>query len=181
MNETWTKQFKYVRERTSRKKILSFVVHERFLQFSFLPFMMKRTNEKTRFLSFMFIVRSCLDERMFVRPSCENFHPAVYIRAGVVHSTGYRLKFYRRTGKSWNHRHSPSSRICWSVGRLVGQLEIELYLLPQLHQTLDHHHHLWQEVIFPSTMIHKSVVLAGSLFHWEPSTSSYHQVELLLA
>ena len=48
-------------------------VHERFLQFSFLPFMMNRTNEKTRLLSFMFIVRSCLDERMFVRPSCENF------------------------------------------------------------------------------------------------------------
>ena len=73
-----------VRERCSRNSFLSFVVHEHvrscsvhvsfvrewFLLFSFLPFILTRTNEINRHWSFIVRPRSCLDERMFVRLSC---------------------------------------------------------------------------------------------------------------
>lgn len=50
--------------------------------------MMNRTNEKTRLLSFMFIVRSCLDERMFVLPSCESYLPFFQILPEISVSDG---------------------------------------------------------------------------------------------
>ena len=89
MNETRTKHERKfsldVHERNSWSQFLSFIVHERirasfvhvrfvherFLQISFLSFVSGRTNEKPRFFSFMFNVRSSLDERPFVRPGCD--------------------------------------------------------------------------------------------------------------
>ena len=78
---------KYVRERTSRIQFLSFIVHEhvrsssvhvsfiheRFLPFPFIPSILQRTNEKNRIWSFIVRPRSCLDERLFVRPSCGSY------------------------------------------------------------------------------------------------------------
>ena len=122
MNETSTTDKRTflldVRERNSWSRVLSFIVHERiracfvhirfvherFLPISLLSFVFGRTNETPHFFPFMFIVRSSLDKRPFVRLGCGIFGPTaqcpiICMFCGI---TILRFTFYTQNDETGN-------------------------------------------------------------------------------